>query len=270
MICNIFDKLFIKYSGQIGIITDIITTEGAVIMERLDKILSSQGICTRKEAKKLCASGGVIVNGCTVKKSDTKIDPEKSEIVINGVRLEYKKYIYIMMNKPSGVLSASNDKHAETVIDLVPDEYKREGLFPAGRLDKDTTGLMIITDDGDIAHRMLSPKNHVYKLYRAELDAPFTDKMKETLESGITLDDGTVYKPARIKSVSSGKTTVEIEICEGKFHQVKKMFAYSGANVTKLKRLAVGGLFLDESLKEGDCRLLTDFELGLIFDSNNN
>ena len=239
-------------------------------MERLDKILSSQGICTRKEAHKLCSSGKVSVNGAIIKKADAKADPEKDIIVIDGIQLEYRKYIYIMMNKPAGVLSASNDRNAETVIDLVPEKYKRDGLFPAGRLDKDTTGLLIITDDGDTAHRMLSPKNHVYKLYKAGLDTVFTDNMRAVLEKEITLDDGTVYKPARVKCVSDDRTTVELEICEGKFHQVKKMFAFSGANVTTLKRLAVGNLFLDDKLSEGDCRLLTDFELAMIFDSNNN
>ena len=175
-----------------------------------------------------------------------------------------------MMNKPKGVLSASNDKNAETVIDLLPDDLKRKNLFPAGRLDKDTTGLLIITDDGEFAHNMLSPKKHVPKLYRAVLDGELSDKNKTILESGITLSDGTQYKPAKVfVKNENNRREVEIEICEGKFHQVKKMFEFVGLTVVDLTRLRVGGLNLDENLALGNAKLLSRIELSLIFSGNN-
>ena len=237
-------------------------------MERLDKFLSTQGICSRKDARKLASDKKITVNGEPVRKTDIKIDPENDIIEIGGKRIEYKKYVYIMMNKPEGVLSASNDRNAETVIDLLPEEYRRPGLFPAGRLDRDTTGLLIITDDGDFAHRMLSPKKHVTKLYKALLDAPVTDRDITVIESGITLKDGTVYRPGKITENSGN--TVKIEITEGKFHEVKNMFAYVGKTVEKLERLRIGGLVLDENLKRGECRYLTDFEILSIFNSDIN
>lgn len=239
-------------------------------MERLDKIISSQGVCTRKEVKALIKNGRIRINGESPQKSDIKIDPGHDIIEIDGVPLSYKKYAYIMMNKPTGVLSASNDRHAKTVIDLLPPELYRRNLFPAGRLDKDTTGLLIITDDGDFAHNMLSPKKHVKKLYKAVLDGELSDSSKDVLENGITLSDGTVFQPCKVYIKNkSDRREVEIEICEGKFHQVKKMFSFVGLTVMKLQRLRIGELFLDEKLPEGECRLLSDKEISLIFSGNN-
>lgn len=239
-------------------------------MERLDKILTSQGICSRKEAKSLVQKQKIKINGTVIRKSDIKIDPDSDIIEVDGLTVLYKRYVYIMMNKPSGVLSASTDKNAKTVIDLLPEEFKRRNLFPAGRLDKDTTGLMIITDDGDFAHRMLAPKNHVYKLYNAILDGNLNDSCIKTLEKGIVLSDGTQFKPARVSFPdTSDKTSVNIEICEGKFHQVKRMFEYVGFSVVKLKRIRIGSLELDNNLPEGCCRYLEDFELNCIFNGNN-
>ena len=237
-------------------------------MERLDKILSSQGICSRKEAKELAADKKITVNGITVRRSDIKLDPDNDIIEIAGNRLQYRKYVYIMMNKPEGVLSASNDRSAETVIDLLPDRYKRPGLFPAGRLDRDTTGLLIITDDGDFAHNMLSPKKHVAKLYKATLDSPVTKEDIAVLESGITLRGGTSYRPAKVLECEGN--TVKIEITEGKFHEVKNMFAYVGKTVQMLERLRIGGLVLDKNLGRGECRYLNDFEISSVFHSDNN
>ncbi len=236
-------------------------------MERLDKILSSQGICSRKEARKLAADKKIKVNGVIVRKSDIKIDPDNDIIEVGAKRIQYKKYIYIIMNKPEGVLSASNDKHAATVIDLLPEEYQRPGLFPAGRLDRDTTGLLIITDDGDFAHRMLSPKSHVPKEYEALLDEPVTDEDIRILENGVTLRDGTVYRPARIVEIKD--CCVRIEITEGKFHEVKNLFAYVGRTVEKLERIRIGGLKSDKNLGRGECRLLSDFEISTVFNSDN-
>ncbi len=239
-------------------------------MERLDKILSSQGICSRKEAKSLANKQRIKINNEIIRRSDIKIDPERDIIEVDGRQIEYKRYIYIMMNKPKGVLSASTDKRAETVIDLLPDKFRRNNLFPAGRLDKDTTGLLIITDDGDFAHRMLSPKKNVYKLYTAKLDGELSKQQAEILESGIELQDGTVFKPARVNFPDENdKTIANIEICEGKFHQVKKMFSYVGLNVVELKRLRIGDLWLDENLDAGECKFLTDFELNSIFGCHN-
>lgn len=239
-------------------------------MERLDKILSSQGICSRKEAKSLVSKQKIKVNNEIIRRSDIKIDPDNDIIEVDGKQINYQKYVYIMMNKPKGILSASNDKRAKTVIDLLPTEFLRNNLFPAGRLDKDTTGLLIITDDGDFAHRMLSPKKNVYKLYTAKLDGVLTDKQAEILENGIEMNDGTVFKPAKVHFPDlSNRTIANIEICEGKFHQVKKMFAFVGLTVVELKRLRIGNLWLDENLVEGESRFLSKTELNSIFDCQN-
>ncbi len=239
-------------------------------MERLDKILSSQGICSRKEVKNFIKNKRITINGIPPIKSDTKVDPQSDIIKIDGETLNYQKFIYIMMNKPKGVLSASTDRRAETVIDLLPENLRRKNLFPAGRLDKDTTGLLIITDDGEFAHNMLSPKKHVRKLYRAVLDGELTDDKKAVLENGITLSDGTIFKPAKVYiNDENNRCEVEIEICEGKFHQVKKMFAFVGLTVTELNRLRIGELYLDENLRPSECRLMSGSEIQSIFRGNN-
>lgn len=238
-------------------------------MERLDKILVSQNIGSRKEVQKKIKNGEVSVNGEICKKTDYKVNAETDEIRVCGQALDYKKHIYIMMNKPSGVLSASNDKYAGTVIDLLPEEYRRRGLFPAGRLDKDTEGLLIITDDGDFAHRMLSPKKHVEKKYIAELDGEITFETIRRFESGIVFADGTECLPAKLEIMeNSGKKTGIVTICEGKFHQVKKMFVCCGLNVVHLKRISIGKLYLDSKLPIGSSKLLTDLEKKLIFIGN--
>ena len=227
-------------------------------MERIDKILSSQNIASRSEVKDMIRKKRVSVNGKIVLKPDEKFEPETAEISVDGKVISFKKYVYIMMNKPSGVLSASNDRYAETVIDLLPKEMQRRGLFPAGRLDKDTEGFVLITDDGELAHKMLSPKNHVYKLYKAVVDKILTDEDVHAFEKGISLgkDD---FLPASMKILD--EHTALVEICEGKFHQVKKMFNAVGANVIYLKRLRIGGVFLDENLSAGECRQLTENEI---------
>ena len=238
-------------------------------MERLDKILSSQGICSRKEVKNFIKNKRIRVSGIYPIKSDIKVDPENDIIELDGETLVYRKFVYIMMNKPKGVLSASDDRRAQTVIDILPDNLRRKNLFPAGRLDKDTTGLLIITDDGEFAHNMLSPKKHVPKLYRAVLDGELTDDKKNILENGITLSDGTAFKPAKIYiKDENNRRDVEIEICEGKFHHVKKMFAFVDLNVQELSRLRIGNLYLDENLVKGECRLLSSDEIRLIFNGN--
>lgn len=238
-------------------------------MERLDKILASQNNLSRKEVQKLIRSGSVCVNGSICRENNCKVDPEKAEITINGQAVNYSKYVYIMMNKPQGVLSASNDKHAKTVIDLVPDNLKRKGLFPAGRLDKDTEGLLIITDDGDFAHRMLSPKNHVEKRYVAQLDGDITDETIKAFEKGIIFADGTKCMPAKLEICDNSNPQKGIvTICEGKFHQVKKMFICCGINVVHLQRISIGKLELDSKLPTGECKSLTNLDKELIFIGN--
>lgn len=234
--------------------------------ERLDKFLSSQNICSRKDAARLAKKGEITVNGEPIKDTAVKIDPDTDEIAVGGEVVSYRKYVYIMMNKPAGVLSATEDSRAETVIDLLPPELYRRGLFPAGRLDKDTTGLMIITDDGDFAHKMLAPKSHVYKLYMAKTRRPITDDDIAAFEKGIE-QGGKQFAPARLWSETiDGTEYAMTEIREGKFHQVKRMFQAVGNEVLTLKRLRIGGLWLDENLPEGCARFLTETEKQTIFD----
>lgn len=235
--------------------------------QRLDKILASQNIGSRKEVGKLIKSGIVRVNLNVIKSQDYKIDPTIDEIFVEGKKIEFKRHIYIMMNKPQGVISASNDKSVKTVIDLLHDKLKRKGLFPAGRLDKDTTGLLIITDDGDFAHRMLSPKKSIYKIYEARLDSKIGDKEIKAFKDGVILNNDIVCLPAGLKILEdSDNPVVEVKICEGKFHQVKRMFKSVGANVISLKRKQIGGLVLDPNLKPGNSRELLKDEIDIIFE----
>ena len=233
-------------------------------MERIDKIIASQGQYSRSEVKKLVKSGRVTLDGSVIKSSDIKADPDKSDIAIDGKSIRYKKHIYIMLNKPQGVVSATDDRDHKTVIDLVPKELKRDGLFPAGRLDGDTVGFVLITDDGDFAHEILSPKNHIMKTYHATLQRPVTGEDIRAFSEGVELRDGTLCLEAEVRSLDSDTPMAEIKICEGKYHQVKRMFAALGNKVVFLKRVKMGGLSLDETLEEGQCREITTEELKLI------
>lgn len=235
------------------------------MMERLDKIIASQGKLSRSDVKKMIKGGRITVDGTVPKTADIKIDAEKTVITVDGKALNYKKHIYIMLNKPQGVISASNDKTQKTVVDLVPAELYRDGLFPAGRLDGDTVGFVLITDDGDFAHRILSPKNHIMKTYHATLRAPLTDEDIEHFKKGVELSDGTLCLEAEVRMLPDTESpTAEVKICEGKYHQVKRMFAALGNKVVYLKRVKMGQLDLDPALAEGQCRELTDYELTLI------
>lgn len=230
-------------------------------MERLDKILASQGTLSRRDVKEIMKKGRVSVNGNVVKDSSFKVDINKDEVCLDGEKILLKKHIYIMMNKPQGVVSASEGEKEETVVDLVPDELYRKGLFPAGRLDKDTTGFVLITDDGDFAHKILSPKNHIFKTYLARLNHKLSDTDIKMLETGITLGDGTILKEAKVEIVEQSDTPlVKIMICEGKYHQVKRMFAAAGNKVVALHRSKMGGLELDSALNPGECREITPEE----------
>lgn len=228
-------------------------------MERLDKIIASQGKYSRSEVKKLVKSGRVTVDGEAAKSADMKLEASAA-IAIDGRELICKKHIYIMLNKPKGVISATEDRTQKTVLDLVPPELRRRGLFPAGRLDGDTTGFVLITDDGDFAHKILSPKNHIMKTYHATLRDELTDADIEKFKEGLTLGDGTECMEAHVRKLESESNVAEIKICEGKYHQVKRMFASIGNKVLELRRVKMGELELDESLAEGECREITEDE----------
>ncbi|MDU7963405.1 MAG: pseudouridine synthase [Clostridium perfringens] len=248
-------------------------------MERLDKVLSNLGYGTRKEIKQVVKKGFVTVNDEKVKDSGLQIDPEKDVIVINGEKVEYKKYIYLMMNKPAGVISATYDKRDETVIDLLYMEDQVFEPFPVGRLDKDTVGLLLLTNDGDLNHKLISPKYHVDKVYYAEINAPITEKDIKAFENGVTLDDG--YKcmsavtlddgykcmSAKLKVIENleDSSRVEVTVQEGKYHQVKRMFEARGKKVVYLKRTSFGNLPLDESLEEGEYKELSESELAVLY-----
>lgn len=229
-------------------------------MERLDKIISTRTSLSRKEAKSAISSGKVTVNGAVQRSSDFKAS-ETDEIILDGRKINGKPHTYLVLNKPKGYVSATEDPNQKTVLELVPPELMRSGLFPAGRLDKDTTGLMIITDDGDFAHRILSPKKHVSKKYDVTIDLPVTEEMEKAFAEGIMLSDG-LCKTAVLEK--TGEYTAFVTLSEGRYHQIKRMFGCFGAKVTELKRLSMGGFSLPENLAEGECRELTDKETTLI------
>lgn len=226
---------------------------------RLDKCIASQGKYSRSDIKKLIKQGLVEVNGIAAQNAAMQVDPSSMEIFVESKPLDYKEHVYIMLNKPKGVVSATEDRDKPTVIDLLPKDMRRDGLFPAGRLDADTTGFVLITDDGDFAHRILSPKNHIQKTYLATLADKIKPEDIEELENGILLKDGSRCLPAKVNVLSD--TLVEIKICEGKYHQIKRMFAARGNKVLELKRTHMGLLPLSESLGPGECREITSEEL---------
>lgn len=230
---------------------------------RLDKFIASQLNISRKDARIGIRKGFATVNGETVKSADFVFDTESAEVNFSGQAVEYKEFIYIVMNKPRGVLSATEDKNKETVIDLIPDELKRKGLFPVGRLDKDTTGLLIITDDGDFAHQVLAPQKNVYKTYVAELDGYITEKTLNIFSKEITLADGTICRRAYLKRIDN--RTAEIKICEGKYHQIKRMLGVADLGVNALKRIGIGNYYLADDLAEGACKEVQKAQLNGIF-----
>lgn len=228
-------------------------------MERLDKFISNQSGMTRKEARTAIWKGSVSVNGSVEKSIDRKIDPDKDSILLDGRGVCYREYLYIMMNKPSGYVSATRDRDERTVLELLPEEYRRSGVAPAGRLDKDTTGLLILTDDGAFAHKLTSPGKKVYKTYIATLDCPADEEMVRHFREGIELADGDKCMPAELKPIGDGSEVI-VRICQGMYHQVKRMCAACGRKVTALRRTAIGALAMDDTLSPGECRLLSDEE----------
>lgn len=226
---------------------------------RLDKFISNCGAASRSEVKKLVKNGCVTVNGVPAKKADISVDENGDVICVNGTELNYRKYIYLMLNKPQGYISATEDKHYPVVVDLIPEEYSHFNAFPVGRLDIDTEGLLILTNDGQFDHNMTSPKKNVYKRYFARLDKPAEKKDIEIFAAGMEFKEFTA-KSAKLEICENPKE-VYIEIAEGKFHQVKRMCERVGKTVVYLKRVAIGSLVLDENLGLGEIRELTDEEL---------
>ena len=233
------------------------------VFMRLDKYLAETAQCTRSEAKALLSKGKVAVNGVLCKKGDTQIR-EGDAVTVEGRELAYRQFVYLMLNKPEGVVSASTDKRDTTVVDLVRDAYPRRELFPAGRLDKTSTGFVLLTDDGGFAHDILAPKRHVSKTYTVTLDTPLTDAMKQGFAHGVTLADGTALSPAEAEALSADGLVVRVLLKQGVYHQIKRMFGVYGAGVNALHRDAIGALALDESLAPGQWRELTAEEVAKI------
>lgn len=230
---------------------------------RLDKFIADAGIGSRKEIKQALKGGLVCVNGSPEKNAARHINPETDSVTFARQKIEYKPFVYLMLNKPADTVSATYDNRDATVISLVPEEYSHYELFPVGRLDKDTEGFLLITNDGALSHNLLSPKKHVDKRYYARLDGAISEGDKEKFKSGIVLDDGYKTLPA-VLDAQIGSNEAYVTIQEGKFHQVKRMFADVGKHVTYLKRVSFGKLILDESLGLGEMRELTPEELALL------
>lgn len=225
---------------------------------RLDKYLADMGIGTRSNVKSVIKKGKITVNGAVCKDANVKIDSDNDEICFDGKQIVYEQYEHFMLNKPAGIISAATDNKEKTVVDLITDKKKKD-LFPIGRLDKDTEGLILISNDGELSHNLLSPKKHVDKTYYVELDKVLSDENANKVCQGVFIEKDVKTLPAQIERISNDK--VYLTIHEGKFHQVKKMFHAVGCEVTYLKRMSMGSLKLDESLKPGEYRALTSDEI---------
>lgn len=232
---------------------------------RLDKFLADMGIASRKELKQIIRSGRVCVNGAAATQPEMKLDAEASTVTLDGKALSYTRFHYYMMDKPTGILSVTEDKKQDTVLSLVTPEMRRMELFPVGRLDKDTSGLLLLTDDGDFAHRVISPKSGVQKLYYAKVDGKLDEKDIAAFADGIVLKDGTQCLPAKLELLSDNECYVTV--MEGKYHQVRRMLASRGAPVIELRRLSIGALKLDESLGAGGFRELDQTEIQQVYNA---
>jgi 16S rRNA pseudouridine516 synthase len=233
--------------------------------QRLDKMLSHIGLGTRKEIKKLVKEGRVLVNGTVASDPGLHVHPDQDVVEVNGHRVIYREHIYLMMNKPQGVISATEDRFQEVVTDLLEPEHQVFEPFPVGRLDKDTEGLLLLTSDGKLAHQLLSPKKHVPKTYFALIDGVVTEEDADRFRLGVELDDGYVTMPAQLEILKSAPVSeVKLTIHEGKFHQIKRMFEAVGKRVTYLKRIAMGPLWLDSDLEPGEYRELTKEEVAAL------
>jgi len=231
-------------------------------MERLDKLLASTGCWSRKDVKEMVRQGRVTARGQKVLRPEEKFELN-DDIRVDGQSVCCRKFTYLMMNKPDGLLSATEDKRQRTVLDLLPEQYQRQGLFPVGRLDKDTRGLLLLTNDGELAHRLLAPKSHVDKVYLARVDGHVDKEDVLAFRQGLTLDDGLECMPAGLEPLGDGSSCL-VTLREGKFHQVKRMLAHRGKPVEYLKRLSMGSMRLDENLAEGQWRELTEEEVSCL------
>ena len=230
--------------------------------QRLDKIIASTGRWSRREVKNLTRQGRVLVDGIPARSAEEKADPETAEITVNGEVLAYRRFTWIMLNKPAGYLSATEDGKGATVLDLLPPELQKQGLFPVGRLDKDTEGLLLLTNEGGLAHELLSPKYHVEKVYYARVAGRLTEEDCRAFAAGMTLGDGLVCRPAGLEILAAGEESeARVTLREGKFHQVKRKLAQRGKPVLYLERVRMGNLPLDTSLSRGEFRFLTDAEV---------
>ena len=234
--------------------------------QRLDKVLSDLGIGSRSELRELIRAGRVRIDGAVCLKPEQKVDPACQTLVLDGRELRYKTQRYFMLDKPAGVLTATEDRSQRTVLDLLPAELRRLGLFPVGRLDKDTSGLLLLTNDGEFAHRVLSPKSCVEKRYYADIDGEVDETDVAAFAAGVCLRDGTECLPAVLESCGAGKCLVTVT--EGKYHQVKRMLASRGKPVRSLRRLSIGGLILDASLGPGGLRELGESDLCKLFSAD--
>ena len=231
-----------------------------VAPERLDKLLASTGHWSRKEVKEMIRQGRVRVNGVPARRPEDKCAPERDTLTVDGQRVDCAPFVYLMLHKPAGLLSATEDRRQKTVLDLLPEHLRRRGLFPVGRLDKDTEGLLLLTDDGPLGHDLLSPKKHVDKVYFAQVDGVVDQADAEALAQGMVLGDGLHCLPAGLEVLEDGRSC-RVTLREGKYHQVKRMLAARGKPVRYLKRLSMGPLVLDPSLAPGDWRPLTGDEI---------
>ena len=230
---------------------------------RIDRFLSDMGIATRREAKDAARKGAVTVDGAVVKDVSLHIDPDKQTVTYKGRTVEYRRNTYIMLNKPEGYVSATEDRSLPVVTELLPDELQRLSLFPVGRLDRDTVGLMILTDDGELAHSLLSPRHHVAKVYSFSAKEPMREGVEDEFRDGIVLSDGYECKSAKIV-LDSDRMGGLITLTEGKYHQIKRMVASTSNKVTRLERVSFGGIELDRALRRGEWRYLTDEEINML------
>ena len=227
---------------------------------RIDKLISDMGLASRKEAAQIAKRGGVLVDGEPVRDTSRHVNPEISVISFQGKEIKFRKYTYVMLNKPEGYVSSPDDKINPYVTELLSPELRKMELFPVGRLDKDTVGLMILTNNGQLAHRLLSPKRHVEKDYRFECATALPESVERDFENGVTLADGYECKPSKIVLMADRKSGV-ITLTEGKYHQIKRMIATSGSKITYLERIRFAEIPLDETLSRGEWRYLTDAEI---------
>ena len=232
-------------------------------MERLDKVLAGTGRWSRREVKLLVRQGLVRLNGAAAISAEEKCDPETAVITVNGETVVLRRFTYVLLHKPGGELTATEDRRQETVMELLPQELRRVGLAPVGRLDKDTEGLLLLTNDGELIHRLLSPKYHVDKRYFARVDGHLTAAHAEAFAKGMTLGDGLKCLPARLEILPDNGCIVTVR--EGKFHQVKRMLASCGAPVVYLKRLSMGPLVLGDELGRGEHRMLREEEVAALY-----